>query len=122
MFKNFEIMKTMKLRLIFLFTILINLTSFSQTNTAVKTEKFKVYGNCSQCKSRIEGALKIEGIQKADWNSDSKILTVSYNPSKIKIEDIHKKIASVGHDTEKLKADDKIYAKLPECCQYERKK
>lgn len=33
-----------------------------------------------------------------------------------------KKIAAVGHDTEKFEADDKVYEKLPGCCLYERKK
>jgi hypothetical protein len=26
----------------------------------------------------------------------------------------------VGHDTEKYRADDKAYAKLPGCCKYDR--
>ncbi len=33
-----------------------------------------------------------------------------------------KKLASVGHDTEKYKADDKAYNALDECCKYERRK
>lgn len=33
---------------------------------------------------------------------------------------IHEKIASVGHDTEKVKATDKAYNSLPGCCKYER--
>ena len=36
--------------------------------------------------------------------------------------DYEKKIAAVGHDTEKYLADDKVYEKLPGCCHYERKK
>jgi len=36
--------------------------------------------------------------------------------------DIQKKIAATGDDTQKYKADDIAYAKLPGCCQYERKK
>ena len=36
--------------------------------------------------------------------------------------DIQKKIAEVGHDTEKYSADDKVYENLPGCCHYKRKK
>jgi cation transport ATPase len=93
-----------------------------QSMSSVKTETFKVWGNCGTCKARIEKAAKIEGVSKADWDKNTQILTVTYNPDKVKSDDLQKKIASVGHDTEKYKADDKAYDKLPMCCQYERKK
>lgn len=88
---------------------------------ANKTETFKVWGNCEQCKARIEKAAHLNGVITADWNVGSKILTLTYNPDKVKIDDVQKKIADVGHDTEKYKADDKVYDKLPACCQYSRK-
>ena len=86
-----------------------------------KTEKFKVYGNCGMCKKRIEKAAAIDGVTKADWNVETKIMTVTYNADKTDTAAIQKKIAAVGHDTEKQKAADSVYNKLPGCCQYERK-
>ncbi|MDQ3046867.1 MAG: cation transporter [Bacteroidota bacterium] len=85
------------------------------------TETFKVWGNCDMCKETIEGSLKVDGISKADWNSDTDIMTVNFDSDKISIDQIHSKIAAVGYDTDKHKADDKVYSGLPECCQYERK-
>jgi copper chaperone CopZ len=73
------------------------------------------------CKETIEGSLKVAGISKADWNVDSKIMTVAYDSSKISLDQIQKSIAAVGYDTEKYKGDDKAYHELAECCQYERK-
>jgi hypothetical protein len=35
-----------------------------------------------------------------------------------KMDDIQKAIAQIGHDTEKFKAPDEVYNKLPECCLY----
>ncbi|SFW83096.1 heavy-metal-associated domain-containing protein [Chitinophaga sancti] len=90
---------------------------FAQT---VKTETFKVYGNCNMCKKRIEKAVVADGITKADWNVDTKVMTVSYDPTKISNDAIQKKVAGAGHDTEKEKASDSIYAKLPGCCRYDR--
>ncbi len=87
-----------------------------------KTESFKVSGNCGSCKARIEKAAMMDGVSKAEWNQDTKKLTVVYDPSKVTNDAIQKKIAAVGHDTEKYKADDKAYNKLDACCQYERKK
>jgi periplasmic mercuric ion binding protein len=87
---------------------------------ATKTETFKVFGNCSMCEKRIEKAAAAEGVTKADWNVDTKIMTVTYDPSKITNAAIQKKIANVGHDTDKEKAADSVYDKLPGCCHYDR--
>lgn len=82
---------------------------------------FKVYGKCGMCKNRIEGAVnELEGVQSANWDVESKMLTVEYDPSKVEEMDIHKQIASVGHDTEKVKASDEDYKGLMGCCKYKR--
>ncbi len=82
---------------------------------------FKVWGNCDMCKETIEGSLKVDGISKADWSTETKIISVSYDTTKISLDQIQKNIASVGYDNEKYKGDDKAYSELPECCQYDRK-
>jgi len=89
---------------------------------AVKTESVKVWGNCDLCKARIEKAAKISGVSKADWNKDTKELTVTYNPTTVTSDDIQKNIAAAGHDTGKYKADIKAYNSLPGCCKYVRSK
>ena len=85
---------------------------------ATKTETFKVNGNCDQCKSRIEKAAKVDGVSKAEWNKNTKVLTLVYNPSKVSSDDVLKKLAAVGHDSDKFKADAKAYNALPGCCKY----
>lgn len=93
----------------------------NETENRATTSTFKVWGNCEMCKKTIESSLKTEGITKADWNVDSKIITVTYDNSRITLEQIQKNIASVGYDNEKFKGDDDAYKNLPECCQYKRK-
>ncbi|XVJ65057.1 MAG: heavy-metal-associated domain-containing protein [Lacibacter sp.] len=87
-----------------------------------KTDTFKVWGNCGMCKKTIEKAAKTDGVEKAEWNRETKVFTVVYNPAKISNEKVQKAIAAAGYDTEKYTGDDKAYEKLPGCCQYERKK
>jgi copper chaperone CopZ len=89
---------------------------------ATTTETFKVWGACGMCKTRIENAVKTEGATKASWDSKTLILTVSFDPSKTNKDALSKKLASVGHDTEKYKAPDEVYSKLPGCCHYKRAK
>ncbi len=84
-------------------------------------QEIKVYGNCEMCKERIEeAALDLEGILKADWNQETKILHLQFNPDMVSVDIIEQAIAEVGHDTDNYRASDEVYAELHECCKYER--
>jgi copper chaperone CopZ len=110
-------MKTVRLFIIAFLAGILAINSYGQS----KTETFKVSGNCSSCKARIEKAAKLDGVSKAEWNKDTKVLSIVYNPSKVSSIAILKNVAAAGHDNEKFKADNKSYNALPGCCQYERK-
>lgn len=82
------------------------------------TVTFKVSGLCEMCKERIEKAAQGKGVIAADWDVESKILTLQYDPSSTNPEKVQQRIADVGHDTELKKAKDYVYKELPECCWY----
>ncbi len=110
-----------KLILTAAFTLVI-LGTYAQDQKSTKTDTFKVSGNCGMCEKRIEiAASEVKGVVKADWDADKGIMILTYNPAETTIEIVQKAIAAVGHDTEKTKADDKVYTKLPGCCKYQRK-
>ena len=122
-------MKTLNLFLTVLFAFGLSVSSSAQANdqsnvkmASAKTESFKVWGKCGMCKARIEKTVKDEGVTTASWDVKTQMLTVTYDPSKTNKESLSKKLAAVGHDTEKYKAPDDVYAKLPGCCHYERSK
>jgi len=80
---------------------------------------FGVSGNCDLCKTRIETAAKsVSGVSSADWSVNTKMLQVQFEAAKTNSDAIQKAIAKVGHDTEKFKAPDEVYKKLPVCCLY----
>jgi Cu(I)/Ag(I) efflux system membrane fusion protein len=80
---------------------------------------FKVFGSCEMCKERIESTAKaVSGVIHASWNSSNKLMQLEIEASKTNSDTIQKAIAAVGHDTEKYKAPDEVYKKLPECCLY----
>lgn len=110
-------MKTIKIILLALLALVISPTVYSQSTTT-KTESIKVSGNCNMCKARIEKAAKIDGVSKAEWNKETKMLAVTYDPAKTSTDAIGKKVVASGHDTEKVKATDAVYDKLPGCCKY----
>jgi copper chaperone CopZ len=120
-------MKTVKFMITALLAVYMSSVTFAQMSdhsnmASLKTETIKVSGNCGMCKSRIEKAAKVDGVSKAEWSDETKVLTLEYDPAKVKSDDIQKKIAAVGHDTEKYKAEDKAYSGLPGCCKYDRSK
>ncbi len=113
-------MKTKMLTISFVMIFVGISTLFAQS---VKTEKFKVSGNCEMCKARIEkAATSVDGVSKANWSDETKILAVTFDPAKTDVKKVNAAVAKAGHDTETVKADDKAYKSLPACCQYERKK
>ena len=87
-------------------------------NSKYKTVEFHVDGVCNMCKERIENAAYIKGVKHCEWNKDTEMLTVVYDPDKTDPDTVHKSIAAAGHDTEEMKADPEAYSKLPACCAY----
>lgn len=84
--------------------------------------EIEVGGNCDLCKKRIEkAAFSVKGVKSADYHLDDNTLHLIINEEKCSILDVKKAIASVGHDTDEVKATDKDYENLHGCCHYERK-
>jgi len=128
---KFEIMKSIRLIISLLALSLFAVTASAQAHDhtkqtaapdTVKTESFKVWGACGMCKTRIEKTALAEGVTAATWDSKTQMLTVTFNPAKTGKEALSKKLAAVGHDTEKFKAPDEVYNSLPGCCHYDRQK
>ena len=121
-------MTTIKL----LFAMLLAFATFQSANAqsdktqrtiGIKTQNIKVSGTCSMDKRRIEtAAYAVDGIKSANWNEYTQILTITYGVFKKDAADnVQKKIAAVGNDTEKYRANDAVYQALPDCCHYQRK-
>ena len=103
------------------FSFASNTIQVEATHKKQTTKTFKVYGNCGMCEKTIESALKgVKGIEKADGNKETKIMEVTFDEGVITLKEIKQKIADVGYDTDEVRASEKVYNKLPGCCQYER--
>lgn len=98
------------------FALFATTALFAQT----KTETLAVSGECGTCKKKIETAAKSAGASYAAWNTDDKILTVKYKSTATNTARIEKAVAAAGYDTPDVKASDKAYDKLDDCCKYDR--
>lgn len=111
-----------KIQVIMIALFFVSSISCGGEGEANTTKTFKVWGNCDMCKETIEGALKTDGVTAANWNTETKMIEVKFDSTKISLDQIQQKIAAVGYDTDKYKGDDKAYDGLHKCCKYERKK
>lgn len=105
---------------IFASLLVLTLSSCSAQMKNCKTEQVKIYGNCEMCEKTIENAGYIRSEAKVDWDKDNKLATITYDSTKTNQDEILKRIALSGYDSDKFLAPDDVYAKLPGCCQYER--
>lgn len=93
--------------------------SIAQIKNA-KTETVKIYGNCGMCKTTIEKAGNLKKVASVDWNKDTKMATLTYDAKKTNQDEILKRVALAGYDSEKFLAPDDVYSNLHGCCQYDR--
>ncbi len=101
MHKNFT--KTLLASVLFFALISINVYS----EDATKEIQIQTNAHCGGCKNKIEkGLKKMDGILKSEVNLENKIVTISYNPSKISEEKINNTIADMGYSSSIIKDDD----------------
>lgn len=101
-------------------TVLLSFTSCNAQIKNATTEIVKIYGNCGMCEKTIEKAGNLKDIVKIDWNVDTKMATITYDTKKTNQDEILKRIALSGYDSDKFLAPDDVYNNLHGCCQYDR--
>ncbi|MEM0544030.1 DUF3347 domain-containing protein [Flavobacterium sp. j3] len=109
------------IKILMAISVLLSFTACKAQIKNAKTESVKIYGNCGMCETTIEKAGNKSKVVKVDWNKDTKMATITYDAKLTNPDEILKRIALSGYDSEKFLAPNDVYAKLPDCCQYERK-
>jgi periplasmic mercuric ion binding protein len=111
----------MKKMLLIAVAVVLAMPLFAQNKAKMSHADFKVWGNCSMCKTTIEKAAKIDGVLKVNWNQQTKILHMDYAAGKVDVASVQKAIAAAGYDNDGFYGDDEAYTNLHGCCQYDRK-
>jgi copper chaperone CopZ len=112
-------MKTIK-KIVMAITVLLSMTMAQAQIKNSKTETVKIYGNCGMCKSKIEKAGNLKKVAKVDWKEGTQMATITYDAKKTNQDEILKRIALAGYDSDKFLAPDAVYDNLHGCCQYDR--
>lgn len=91
--------------------------SFQSIGKIIHTDIF-VDGACGMCQDRIENiARSHKHIVNVFWDVDEKLLHLDHG-AKLQINNLQRKIARGGHDTEFMRAPNWAYDQLHACCKY----
>ena len=69
---------------------------YNEMELKYSTVEFKVWGYSSKCKARIENSLKVNGIIKAKWNRETKMLIAIFNPHIVSLDQIQASFCMVA--------------------------
>jgi hypothetical protein len=108
-------MKSIMFSLLLIIACLVPVAAQDQTVTEAE---FRVSGNCSMCKTRIERAVSVKGVKFARWNKSTRMLKIAFLAATITTDSLQRRLAAVGHDTDAYRAPDTVYEALPACCLY----
>jgi copper chaperone CopZ len=86
----------------------------------LKTQSVKIYGSCEMCLEKIEKAGNIKNTASVKWNQESQMAQISFDEQTTSLDQILKRIAQAGYDSDSFLAPTNTYAQLPKCCQYPR--
>jgi copper chaperone CopZ len=120
-YRNKNVNNMSKKTILIIAILLIGISTQAQKKNKNAKLTFEVNGICEMCKDRIEKAvLKTKGVKFCTWSIETHKLSLIMDERKVDELTIHKNIAAVGHDTDKIKATDEAYNNLHSCCKYDR--
>ncbi|MBK0402196.1 heavy-metal-associated domain-containing protein [Adhaeribacter sp. BT258] len=109
-------MKTFKV-LFTAFTLLIFGLNAQAQGKKTESIKIKTSAVCNMCKATIEKGMAYEkGVQKAELDVASQMLTVQYRADKTNVETLRTAVNQLGYDADEAVANEKAYNKLDDCC------
>lgn len=112
-------MKRVLLSLIII--VVFCLTSCKPSGSASIDTSVHVWGNCEKCKATIEKSCNLNGVARATWDVDSKLLSLKLDTNIVSVDAVLQSVSKAGYDNEKYYGNDYAYDNLPQCCQYERR-
>lgn len=109
--------KDMKLQLTMIALFMMLGAAWGQKAPKTQTIVIHTSAECDECEVRLEEGLNFaKGVVFAEFDLESRNVTVKYSTKKTSPEELRKIINSLGYDADDTKADPVAYEKLPSCC------
>lgn len=119
-FQKMKIQKMKSINILMVMTVLLSSFACSNQINNAQITNVKIYGNCAMCKNTIEKAGNVKNTSEVVWNKETKMAMITYDANKTNQDEILKRIALAGYDSDQFLAPDNVYSQLPECCHYDR--
>jgi periplasmic mercuric ion binding protein len=111
-----KLMKTLKV-LFTAFSLLFFGLNAQAQGKKTETIQIKTSAVCNMCKATIEKGMAYEkGVQNANLDVASQMLTVQYRADKTNVESLRQAVTKLGYDADSTAADAKAYNRLDDCC------
>lgn len=117
----------MKRVMILMIAVVFGLTAMAQNNkTATTTTIQKVViqtnGVCEKCEALFKDNVPFfKGVKDYEYDAKTSKMTITYDSKKTNPDQLRQQISKLGYDADNVKADPAARAKLPACCQAEKK-
>lgn len=97
-------------------TVLLFLMSFT-VYAQIETVYIQTSAQCEMCKKKIEKkVMAVKGVKNAVLDMKTKTVKVKYDSQKTEPKHIKTIISQAGYDADEIKADEKAYSQLEDCC------
>lgn len=102
-----------KIYVVLAFTLLTICAGYAQVQTA----QIQTSAQCEMCKKKIEKkVMAVKGVKNAVLDMNTKTVKVKYDSKKVQLNEIKTAITQAGYDADDMKADEKAYSQLEDCC------
>ena len=102
----------------------VSATTAKQTTTTATIQKVVIQTNgvCSKCEALFkENVPFFKGVKDYTYDPKTSKMTISYDAKKTNPDMLRQQISKLGYNADNVKADPAARAKLPACCQAEKK-
>lgn len=100
----------------------LNTTPTQQAPTTIQKVVIQTNGVCSKCEALFKEKVPFfKGVKDYTYDSKTSKMTIAYDPKKTNPDLLRQQISKLGYNADNVKADPAARAKLPACCQVEKK-
>ena len=92
-----------------------------QNKISAQTDTVRIQTSaiCKTCKQTLEHEISFEkGVKSSSLDVPSGVLTIVYHSGKTDAEKLRLAISKIGYDADSVKADQRAYKQLPDCCKH----
>ena len=99
-----------------------NATAKAATTTTIQKVVIQTNGVCSKCEALFkENVPFFKGVKDYSYDSKTSKMTIAYDSKKTNPDLLRQQISKLGYNADNVKADPAARAKLPACCQVDKK-